>query len=324
MDMNELIREIPKGSTRHLAKAITLTESSLATDREQADKVLTKLMPLSGKSIRLGISGVPGVGKSSFIEKFGHLIIESGYKLAILAVDPTSPITGGSIMGDKTRMETLSVHPKAFIRPSPSQGALGGVCRRTREALLLCETAGYDFIIIETVGVGQSEITVSSMVDIFLMLQLPNAGDQLQGIKKGILELADLVVVTKCDGAFENAAKQTQMEQKQALDLIKNKNGLPPQVFLSSANTGLGLKEILEEISRLIQERKHDQSFEKERASQKELWLEQELTETIQEWVKNDPGCLELLNKFRSKVTSGSLAAGEAAKKILTELVKNP
>ncbi len=323
MNINEIIDKVPEGSIRHLAKAITLTESQRPDHSEQADQMLSKLMHLTGKSIRLGISGVPGVGKSTFIEKFGQLVINSGHRLAILAVDPTSPLTGGSIMGDKTRMEQLTTNQNTFIRPSPSRGALGGVCRRTRESILLCEAAGFDFIIIETVGVGQSEVSVSSMVDIFLMLQLPNAGDELQGIKKGILELADIIAVTKCDSAFEAAAKKTQLEQKRALSLIKNKNGEPPNVFLTSAQTGMGLTDIFEEITNFIQKRKESGLFERNRATQNELWLEQELADTIRDWVKTNPKSLEIFNKYRDKVSSGTIPAGKASKKILTELVKN-
>ena len=191
---------IRNGDRRAIAKAITLLESTHPEKLDQGQELLEELLPETGKSLRIGITGVPGVGKSTFIEAFGMRLIEAGHRVAVLAVDPSSPITGGSILGDKTRMQQLSSHPQAFVRPSPSSGVLGGVTRRTRETMLLCEAAGYDVIIVETVGVGQSETMGASMVDLFLVLMLPNAGDELQGIKKGILELADLIVINKADG----------------------------------------------------------------------------------------------------------------------------
>ena len=196
---NVLNRDAPSAQRRALAKAITLLESTRADHRAQADALLTELLPYAGKSFRLGISGVPGVGKSTLIEALGLLLISLGHRVAVLAVDPSSSLSGGSILGDKTRMEHLSVHESAYIRPSPSSGTLGGVAEKTREAMLVCEAAGYDVVIVETVGVGQSETAVSSMTDMFVLLQLPNAGDDLQAIKKGVMELADLVVINKAD-----------------------------------------------------------------------------------------------------------------------------
>src|SRR5512137_1351205 len=204
---------------RAIAKAITLLESTRADHRARADEVLNALLPASGRSLRLGISGVPGVGKSTFIETLGLALIAKGHRVAVLAVDPSSSVSGGSILGDKTRMERLSVHPQAYIRPSPSSGTLGGVAEKTREAMRICEAAGYDVVIVETVGVGQSETAVANMTDIFVLLQLPNAGDDLQAIKKGVMELADLVVINKAD-LDEAAATRARAQITSALRLL--------------------------------------------------------------------------------------------------------
>ena len=218
-----LAEQIKAGDRRALAKAITLVESTRADHRQQAAALLETLMPDTGKSIRLGISGVPGVGKSTFIEAFGNYLIKQGHKVAVLAVDPTSAVTGGSILGDKTRMETLAFAENAFVRPSPAGKTLGGVTRRTRESLLLCEAAGFDVILVETVGVGQSETAVADMTDMFLLLLLPAGGDELQGIKRGIMELADLILVNKSDGDQTNTAKQTKGDYAAALHFMKSR-----------------------------------------------------------------------------------------------------
>ena len=210
------------GDRRALAKAITLVESQRPHDVEAAQTLLKSLLPHTGNSIRIGITGVPGVGKSTFIEAFGQHVIEQGHRLAVLAVDPSSPVAGGSILGDKTRMEALSREEAAFIRPSPAGRALGGVAFKTRESLLLCEAAGFDIILVETVGVGQSEHQVAGMVDFFLLLMLPGGGDELQGIKKGILELADAIVVNKADGSSESLARTTQQHYRSAMSLLKH------------------------------------------------------------------------------------------------------
>ena len=203
-----------------MAKAITLLESTNPESFDQGQELLDSLLPHTGKALRIGITGVPGVGKSTFIEAFGLFLIELGHRVAVLAVDPSSPITGGSIMGDKTRMKELSQHTDSFIRPSPSSGVLGGVARKTRETVLICEAAGYDIVFVETVGVGQSETLVDSMVDLFMLLMLPNAGDELQGIKKGVLELADLILINKSDGVQESQAITTQSEYRKAMQLL--------------------------------------------------------------------------------------------------------
>jgi LAO/AO transport system kinase len=228
----QLLRQ---GNRRALAKAITLVESKLDSHREQAQLILEQLLPDTGKSIRIGITGIPGVGKSTFIEIFGLYLVAQGKRVAVLAVDPSSPIAGGSILGDKTRMEELSRSEQAFIRPSPSEGALGGVAQKTRETMLLCEAAGFDVILVETVGVGQSEYQVAGMVDFFMVLMLPNAGDELQGIKKGIVELADALVVNKADGESINLAEQTRRHYENAMHLLRHNSFWTPQVMTCSA-----------------------------------------------------------------------------------------
>src|SRR5471032_1601170 len=243
-----LLGEPGPAQRRAIAKAITLLESTRADHRADGDVLLTGLLPHTGRSFRLGISGVPGVGKSTFIEALGLFLVAQGHRVAVLAVDPSSSVSGGSILGDKTRMEHLSVHPQAFIRPSPTAGTLGGVTEKTREALLMCEAAGYDGVIVETVGVGQSETTVANMTDMFVLMQLPNAGDDLQAIKKGVMELADLVVINKAD-LDVNAATLAQAQIGSALRLLGPPYGNPdvampwrPRVMQLSALKGDGLE----------------------------------------------------------------------------------
>ena len=242
MTVSTLTKGVLAGERRALSKAITLIESTRDDHRIQAEKIVDALLPHTGNTIRLGLTGIPGVGKSTLIESFGLYLLEHGHRPAILAVDPSSPVTGGSILGDKTRMEMLSRDARAFIRPSPSGGTLGGVARRTREAMLLCEAAGHDVILIETVGVGQSETAVAGMVDLFLLLVAPGAGDELQGIKKGIVELADMVVVTKADGDLADAARRAARDYSNALHLIGrvDENGNVP-VVTCSATSGFGI-----------------------------------------------------------------------------------
>jgi len=219
--LDSMYEQLIKGSRIELAKAITLIESVKDTDQKNAQDLLKKTLPHTGNSVRLGISGVPGAGKSTFIETFGNMLCEQGFKVAVLAIDPSSSVTGGSVLGDKTRMEQLASHPNAFIRPSPTSGTLGGVHRKTRETMLLCEAAGYDVILIETVGVGQSETAVRNMVDFFMLLALTGAGDDLQGMKKGIMEITDLIIVHKADGDNVRLAKRTVREYKQILHLLQ-------------------------------------------------------------------------------------------------------
>ena len=238
------IQPILTGNRRALAKAITLIESTLDAHRDQAQDLLENLLPHSGNSLRIGITGVPGVGKSTFIEVFGLYLIEQGKRVAVLAVDPSSPIAGGSILGDKTRMEALSRREEAFIRPTPASGALGGVAQKTRESMILCEAAGYDVILVETVGVGQSEYQVAGMVDFFMVLMLPGGGDELQGIKKGIMELADALVINKADGDSESLATMTQRQYISAMSLLRHTSSWEPRVMTCSALQGVNIDSI--------------------------------------------------------------------------------
>ncbi len=257
---------------------------------DPSQEVLGALLPETGKSVRIGITGVPGVGKSTFIEAFGKHVSESGHRVAVLAIDPSSPYTGGSILGDKTRMQELSRLESVFIRPSPTGGTLGGVARKTRESMLLCEAAGYDVILVETVGVGQSEFEVSAMTDIFLVLMLPNAGDSLQGIKRGILELADLMLVNKADGDQEKRAQKAQQEYRHALHLVRPKYpDIPLEVDLCSALTGTGIPVAWDKLQQRAGELKEKGYFDKNRESQLLHWARR-LTEGLvinQLW--NDP-----------------------------------
>lgn len=257
---------------RELAKAITLIESTRAEDQHAAQEVLIQAMPYSGSSWRIAISGVPGVGKSTFIESMGWMLAEAGRKVAVLAVDPSSPVSGGSILGDKTRMEKLSAHPNAFIRPSPTAGSLGGVSRKTREAILLCEAAGYDVVLIETVGVGQSEVEVASLSDLFVLLMLPGAGDSLQGIKRGILELADLVVVNKSDGDNIHRAEAAQTELQAVLGI---------DVQRCSALEASGLADLWALIDARLTAAHADGTLDLKRRSQTRAWLRRTIDDRI-------------------------------------------
>ena len=311
------LEKLKTGNRRALAKAITLVESKLDDHRTQAQDVLNKVLPHTGKSIRIGITGIPGVGKSTFIEAFGLYLIEQGKKVAVLAVDPSSPLRGGSILGDKTRMELLSREDNAFIRPSPSEGALGGVAQKTRETMLLCEAACYDVILVETVGVGQSEYEVAAMVDFFLVLMLPNAGDELQGIKRGIMELADALIINKADGESANLAKQTQGHYKSALKLMKHASFWQPQVNTCSALNNHGIKEVWAMIEQ-YQERAHEKgAFDNKRAQQNSQWLNKLIHEMLEMRLKNNSNVKIELPKLQSAVLNSEITPYNAAKKII-------
>lgn len=273
MALSEQAQAIRDGNRRALAKAITLVESKLVSHRHTAESLLEELLPFSGNSIRIGITGIPGVGKSTFIEAFGMFLLSMGKKVAVLAVDPSSPIAGGSILGDKTRMETLSRESNAFIRPSPSAGALGGVAQKTRETMLLCEAAHYDVILVETVGVGQSEFEVASMVDFFLVLMLPNAGDELQGIKKGIMELADALVVNKADGESVNLASRTKTHYQSALHLLSASSFWSPQVLSCSALENTGIDKVWRLVEEYQAQSLDNDCWTKKRAQQNQQWM---------------------------------------------------
>jgi LAO/AO transport system kinase len=266
--------DVRRAERRAIAKAITLLESTRGDDRARADSLLNNLLPSTGRALRLGISGVPGVGKSTFIEALGLQLIQRGHRVAVLAIDPSSSLSGGSILGDKTRMERLSAQEGAFIRPSPASGALGGVAERTREAMLVCEAAGFDVVLVETVGVGQSEVTVAGMTDLFVLLQLPNAGDDLQAIKRGVMELADLVVVNKADLDADAAvrARATISSALRAFALRGRDEDMPPVLQLS-ALTGEGVALFWAEVERIAGARRASGAFEERRRRQALAWM---------------------------------------------------
>lgn len=311
---DELANNLMNGSIPALSQAITLVESSNIDHCNQASEVLKLCLPKSGNSIRIGITGVPGVGKSTFIETFGDYLLSKGHKIAVLAVDPSSSLSKGSILGDKTRMETLVKNENAFIRPSASGNSLGGVARKTRETILLCEAAGYDTILIETVGVGQSETSVHGMVDFFLLLKLSGAGDQLQGIKRGIMEMADCIAINKADGDNEKAAKMAQVEFRRALHLYPLKNShWQPKVITCSALTKKGIPEIASIIEDYIKLTKENGYFEKNRKNQNKFWLMQTIEERLKTDFFKDPKIkLELarqINLIESGKTTPFLAS---------------
>jgi LAO/AO transport system kinase len=314
MNPDFLFTGIEQGDLSALSSGITLIESKNKEQRKNADLLIQKCLPLSGKSIRVGITGVPGVGKSTFIESFGMLLIERGYKVAVLAVDPSSSVSGGSILGDKTRMNELSAQKEVFIRPSPAGDTLGGVARKTRESILLCEAAGYDFILIETVGVGQSETVVKSMVDFFLLLMLSGAGDELQGIKKGIMEMADALVITKADGDNKQRAKLAAREYKNALHLFPaNKNKWIPQVFTCSAIEKSNITNVLDVIEDFRSHVYSNGWFQSNRRSQDKKWLSETLKELIINDFFLDAEMIVQLKKIEHRVIEGEITSFQAA-----------
>jgi LAO/AO transport system kinase len=314
---------------RAIAKAITLLESTRADHRAQGDELLTALLPHTGKSFRLGISGVPGVGKSTFIEVLGLYLIEQGHRVAVLTIDPSSSVSGGSILGDKTRMEHLSMHEKAYIRPSPSSGTLGGVAEKTREAMLVCEAAGYDIVIVETVGVGQSETAVQGMTDMFVLMQLPNAGDDLQAIKKGVMELADLVVINKAD-IDADAAMRAQAQITSSLRLL-GMHGNPndphsnkhwqPQVISLSALQGQGVDRFWAAVSQFQTLQTANGLFTQRRQSQSLAWMWERIDAGLKQAFKQNPAVRALLPTLTAAVLAGQMAASTAARNLLAALV---
>ncbi|MDF3075492.1 MAG: methylmalonyl Co-A mutase-associated GTPase MeaB [Alphaproteobacteria bacterium] len=316
-EADRLAADILAGDRRALAKGITLVESTRADHREQADALLAALLPHTGKSVRLGITGVPGVGKSTFIERFGLSLIGKGHKVAVLAVDPSSKVSGGSILGDKTRMELLSRDDGAFIRPSPAGRTLGGVGRRTRESIFLVEAAGFDVVIVETVGVGQSETTVSEMVDMFVLLLLPGGGDELQGIKKGVVELADLVVVNKADGEMKKVATRSAADYQHALHLLRPATpNWQVQVRTCSALTGEGVDEIWDTVGE-FKEAIGEKGLKARRAEQARAWMWNELGETLLSRLREHTGVRARLSELETAVMSGRATAVAAASELL-------
>ena len=318
--VEELTREILAGNKRALSQGITLIESRQPLHREKASALVENCLPHANRSIRIGITGVPGVGKSTFIEAFGGYLADNGKKVAVLAVDPTSSVTGGSILGDKTRMETLVNHKNAFIRPSPSGDSLGGVAKTTRETIILCEAAGFDTLLIETVGVGQSETTVHSMTDFFLLLKLAGAGDELQGIKRGIMEMADAIVINKADGENLKPAEKARSEFKRALHLYPAKeSGWTPKVLLSSATEKTGIEEVWElicEYDRLVKKSGH---FSQKRQNQNKFWLLQTINEDLKARFYQDPEIKKLLPKQLDALDRNETTPFEAAALLLSK-----
>lgn len=318
-----LVDRLLAGERRALAQAITLIESTRPDHFEEGEALLEQVLPHAGGAIRIGISGAPGVGKSTFIEAFGGDLISLGHKVAVLAVDPSSARTGGSILGDKTRMEELARDPAAFIRPSPSQGALGGVARRTREAITLVEAAGYDVVIIETVGVGQSEIDVDNMADMFLLLLSPGGGDELQGIKRGIMELADLIVVNKADGDLEKPAKMAASDYEAALHMMRPKHATwLPKVLLASALNHVGLEEIWDCVERFRAAQNTDGGFEARRASQERHWMWHEVERGLLEALRRDTDVQVLAKELEEKIEAHELGAGKSSRILLETFLK--
>ncbi len=318
LSVDEYVEGILNCNISILAKAITLIESAHPDHYNLGQEVVERCLPHSGKSIRIGITGVPGVGKSTFIEAFGSFVADRGNRLAVLAVDPSSQKTGGSILGDKTRMEELAGHTNAFIRPTPSANALGGVARKTRETIILCEAAGFDTIFIETVGVGQSETEVKSMVDFFLLLMLAGAGDELQGIKRGIMEMADTIVITKADSGNEIAAKNAQRNYKNALHLFPpNENGWIPLVEISSSLQKTGIEKTWEIAERFSNEMKVKGWFNENRQRQSLEWMQQTITHQLEDRFNRDPRVQQELQSIKEKVANGQLGPFKAAEYLL-------
>ncbi len=321
--VEQLTSALLSGDRRALARAITLVESSKPEHRGDATALLSRLTLESGNAIRIGISGVPGVGKSSFIEAFGAHITGNGHRLAVLAVDPSSGRTGGSVLGDKTRMAALATNPSAFIRPSPAAGTLGGVARRTRESIVCCEAAGYDVVLVETVGVGQSEFAVADMTDMFLLLMLPGGGDELQGMKRGIMELADLVLVNKADGELQAPATRAAADYANALRLLKPRvSGWTVPVQICSALEGKGIAEAWQSVEAFRQRFTEDGSIEKRRADQAKAWLWSEIREGLSAALMSDQRVADRVRALESKVAGGKMAVADAAAEVVDAFLK--
>ncbi|WP_423461023.1 methylmalonyl Co-A mutase-associated GTPase MeaB [Ottowia sp. VDI28] len=331
--MDAILHGSALAQRRAIAKAITLLESTRADHRAQGDELLTALLPHTGKALRLGISGVPGVGKSTFIESLGVYLLERGHRVAVLTIDPSSTISGGSILGDKTRMERLSLMENAYIRPSPSSGTLGGVAEKTREAMLVCEAAGYDVVLVETVGVGQSETAVSGMTDMFVLLQLPNAGDDLQAIKKGVMELADLVVINKAD--IDPAAATRARAQIQSALRLFGMHGNPehaqhdtqlwhPRVIQISGLKGQGLDEFWQSVTDFKTLQTANGHLAQRRQQQALAWMWERINAGLKAAFRQHPGVREALPITTQAVAQGQLAPSTAARRLLELATSNP
>ena len=324
INTNDLADRICSGDRRSLARAITLIESSRPEDRAPANELLNLLSPHANQSVRIGISGVPGVGKSTFIESFGNHVIDQGHRVAVLAVDPSSALSGGSILGDKTRMEKLSQRMEAFIRPSPAGTTLGGVTRHTRETIRVVEAAGFDVVIVETVGVGQSETAVAEMTDLFMLLLLPGGGDELQGIKRGIVELADLIVVNKADGDLMHAAGRAAADYQNALGFLHPRRpGWTVPVKSCSALHSHGIAEVWESILEFSRAMKSSGEFEKTREAQAKGWLWNELSETLLETLRADPHIRARVAQLEEDVAKSRTSPWVAAQELISTFRNN-
>ncbi|NLY78834.1 MAG: methylmalonyl Co-A mutase-associated GTPase MeaB [Lysinibacillus sp.] len=320
IDLKELASEVREGNRTSLSKAITLIESSNSKHKELAQKLLQELLPNTGNSIRVGITGIPGAGKSTFIEAFGTMLCNLGKKVAVLAIDPSSSLSGGSVLGDKTRMENLSRHKNAFVRPSPSAGTLGGVHKKTRETMLLCEAAGYEIILIETVGVGQSETYVRGMVDFFLLLVLTGAGDELQGLKKGIMELADGIVVHKADGDNIEKAKKTVREYKQILHFLQPSTpGWESQSLAASSVDQTGLKEVWEMIVRFEKQMKASGYWDTRRHEQTSDWFYSMITDHLIDSFFGNQENKDKVKMLENEILQGKLTVTQGLSKLFNE-----
>lgn len=321
LSVNDYVEGIVKGDVTILSRAVTLVESLNPDHQQTAQEVIEKCLPYSGNSIRIGISGVPGAGKSTSIDVFGlHILEKHGGKLAVLAIDPSSERSKGSILGDKTRMEQLSVHPDSFIRPSPSAGSLGGVARKTRETIVLCEAAGFDKIFVETVGVGQSETAVHSMVDFFLLIQLAGTGDELQGIKRGIMEMADAIVINKADGDNVERARLAASQFRSALHLFPApESGWIPKVMCYSGFYNIGVKEIWDMVYEYIAFVKENGYFELHRNEQSKYWMYESINEHLRDSFYQNQKIQQMLQENEQNVLKGNLTSFAAAKRLLDE-----
>ncbi|MEE2705047.1 MAG: methylmalonyl Co-A mutase-associated GTPase MeaB [Pseudomonadota bacterium] len=315
-----LINGVRDGNRKFLAQAITLIESEKREDQVQSQILLTKLFTNNITSIRIGITGIPGAGKSSFIETLGTNLTKTGFKVAVLTIDPSSSITGGSILGDKTRMVELSRNPDAFIRPSPTSGTLGGVKKSTRESILLCEAAGYDVILVETVGIGQSEISISEMVDFCLLILISGAGDELQGIKKGVLELADIIAINKADGDNLEASKRTALEYKNALRIFQSSEENETPVVTMSGLKNIGVDNLWEEISKKLNVIKLDGTLKKNRMIQQKKWMWEMVEEKIIREIESKTDIMKLKAEMEELISNGKITPVSAAESILKNI----
>ncbi len=314
ININEIVDGILSSNIAFVSKAITLVESTRVEHQEQAQQIINTIIKFTGNSFRLGITGVPGVGKSTFIESFGLEVINRGHKLAVLAIDPSSQLSKGSILGDKTRMEQLSIHPQAFIRPSPSSGSLGGVARKTKESIIICEAAGYDYIFVETVGVGQSETAVHQLTDFFLLLMLAGAGDELQGIKRGIMEMADGMVITKADGSNADKAKMARGEYARALHLFPStESNWIPEVLTCSSIENKGIVEVYDMIEKYKRHTIANHFFETKRGNQTKQWLHQTINDTLIERFYANPIVTEEIVRIEKQLEQNLINPYQAA-----------